>query len=664
MYNIPKCELKGLDRMRLQIKHALVQYGADTILEDVDFEIRGNEKIAIVGRNGCGKTTLLKLISGKIQMNNPDSDEKCLFMLAGGQTIGYLEQINFEDKEISAEDEIKKVFQRTYECRDEMREIEKRLQNETDEKLIHRYAELQRQWDALEGDSCEREMVILFQKFGFDIEDIKKPMGNFSGGQQTKIAFIKLLLSKPDILLLDEPTNHLDLPSIEWLEEYLNKYEKAVVIVSHDRIFLDRITDVTYEIEYHRVRRYAGNYSSYITQKEAALAKQEKDYEAQQKEIKRLTEWIEKWKNTPTKVSAARSKRMAIEHMVKIEKPRRFDRTTFRAHFLPRLESFQTVLEAKDLEIGYDRKLSQVSFVLRRSERLAVIGENGKGKSTLLKTITGQIPALGGEFHYGGNVEVGYFDQQSAVINDMDPEQTVFDNFHDEYPRLTNEQVRSALGAFAFTQEEVERKLGQLSGGERVRLALCKMLFTRPNFLVLDEPTNHLDIFGKEALEQMLNEYTGTVLFVSHDRYFIRRIATQILDFENQQVCFYPYNYQDYLDERKKRIERETKPVQNSTEEKAAPSGRRTEILKNPGKERSKIERKLAKLEEELAASEEKLATLQAEYNDPETAADYEALGRIQKEMEQEEALQEDLLGQIMEQEEALSELEQMTQKG
>ena len=252
--------------MRLEIRNALVQYGAETILEDIDFEIRGNEKIAVVGRNGCGKTTLLKLISGRIQPANPDSDERFVFMLAGGQTIGFLEQINFEDTEISAEEEIKKVFRQVYACRDEMRRIETELSENPSERLISRYAHLQKQWDAFDGDACERNMKIMFQKFGFAPEEIQKPMGAFSGGQQTKIAFIKLLLSKPDILLLDEPTNHLDLPSIEWLEDYLKKYEKAVVIVSHDRIFLDRVADVTVEIEYHRAVRYAGGYTSYIAQ--------------------------------------------------------------------------------------------------------------------------------------------------------------------------------------------------------------------------------------------------------------------------------------------------------------------------------------------------------------------------------------------------------------
>ncbi|MBR6357011.1 MAG: ABC-F family ATP-binding cassette domain-containing protein, partial [Lachnospiraceae bacterium] len=300
--------------MRYQIRHALVQYGADTIIEDVNFEIRDREKIAVVGRNGCGKTTLLKLISGEIEMSNLDSDEKSGIFMQGKQRIGLQKQISFPDGSISARDEICKVFADLYAVQARMNEIETLLaagkeEDDVRQRLLNEYASLQRRYDALSGDSSEREMEIMFQKFGFALEELDRPIGSFSGGQQTKIAFIKLLLSYPDILLLDEPTNHLDLPSIEWLEDYLKKYKNAVVIVSHDRAFLDRIVDVTYEIEYHRMKRYAGNYSAFVKQKEEALAKQEKDYEAQQAEIKRLSEWIEKWKNTPTKVSATRSKR-------------------------------------------------------------------------------------------------------------------------------------------------------------------------------------------------------------------------------------------------------------------------------------------------------------------------------------------------------------------
>ena len=372
--------------MRYQIRHALVQYGADTILEDVNFEIRDNEKIAVTGRNGCGKTTLLKLINGDIRMNNLDSDEECGITMAGKQRIGFLHQISFPEGEISVEEEIRKTFAPIFSCESRMKEIEERLQSGQDSALLHEYDTLQKQMEALRGYTWRQDMEIMFQRFGFALEDLERPIGSFSGGQQTKVAFIKLLLSRPDIMLLDEPTNHLDLPTIEWLEGYLKNYDKSVVIVSHDRMFLDRVIDVTYEIEYHRIRRYPGNYTAFLAQKEADLVKQEKDYEAQQKEIRRLTEWIEKWKNTPTKVTAARSKRMAIEHMVKIEKPRRFDTRAFHALFQPRVESYTEVVTAKNLCIGYDTELSRVSFTLRKGERLAVIGENGIGKSTLLKT--------------------------------------------------------------------------------------------------------------------------------------------------------------------------------------------------------------------------------------------------------------------------------------
>ena len=646
--------------MRYQIRHALVQYGADTIIEDVNFEIRDREKIAVVGRNGCGKTTLLKLISGEIEMSNLDSDEKSGIFMQGKQRIGLQKQISFPDGSISARDEICKVFADLYAVQARMNEIETLLaagkeEDDVRQRLLNEYASLQRRYDALSGDSSEREMEIMFQKFGFALEELDRPIGSFSGGQQTKIAFIKLLLSYPDILLLDEPTNHLDLPSIEWLEDYLKKYKNAVVIVSHDRAFLDRIVDVTYEIEYHRMKRYAGNYSAFVKQKEEALAKQEKDYEAQQAEIKRLSEWIEKWKNTPTKVSATRSKRKVIEHMELIEKPRRFDTDTFRAYFSPYRTSYSEVLNVKKLGIGYDHLLSEVSFRLQKGERLAVIGENGMGKSTLLKTLVGLIPPLSGSFTVGENVDAGYFDQQKAVINDEDPTQSVLENFQDTYPKLTNLEARSALAAFSFSQEEVETKLGQLSGGERVRLALCKMFYTRPNFLILDEPTNHMDIPGKEALEKMLQSYTGTVLFVSHDRYFIREVATGILDFANGEVTQYPFGYDEYLREKEKRSTTEEVSKTPAAADTAASvsSGE----IKNPGKFRARIERKIEKIQGQIADSEEKTRILQEQLADPALASDFEKLMEIQAEIDQNEKQQEDLLNLLVETEEELTTL-------
>ena len=667
--------------MRYQIKHVIVRYGADTILEDVNFEIHDKEKIAVVGRNGCGKTTLLKLISGDITMDNLDSDEECGIITAGKQEIGYLRQISFTDGEVSVFDEIKKVFNPVFECEKRMAEVEELLKDDVESRsLLGEYAELQKKMEALRGYSWKRDLEVMFQQFGFSLEDLERPIGTFSGGQQTKVAFIKLLLSRPDIMLLDEPTNHLDLPTIEWLENYLKNYDRAVVIVSHDRLFLDRITDVTYEIEYHRIKRYPGNYSTFMKLKEENLVKQEKDYEEQQKEIARLTEWIEKWKNTPTKVAAARSKQMAIEHMVKIEKPRRFDTRAFRAMFSPRIESYTNVINAKKLAIGYDSVLSEATFLLQKGNKMAIIGENGKGKSTLLKTLVGILPSLGGEFTIGNNVEWGYFDQQKAVLDDADPEQTILDNFWEEYPKLVREEVRSALGGFLFSGEDVMKKMGQLSGGEKVRLSLCKIFQTKPNLLILDEPTNHMDIVGKQALEQMLADFPGTVLFVSHDRYFIKQVATHVLDFTKDEVKQYNCTYDEYLIEKEKiaagligtngansnagnKVANKVLNTDNSAAGENVGNGPTLsdvfdkKTYYNPGKIKSRLVKQMEKYEKQIEESEEKIADLKMQLMNPEFASNYPKLMELQNELDAEEHNQETLLERMLETEMELNEL-------
>ncbi len=692
--------------MRIRISHANVQFGGDVILQDINFEVRDNEKIAIVGRNGCGKTTLLKLIAHDIGMSNIGSDEECGYETAGRQEIGFLRQINFTDTGITVEDEIKKVFEPIFECERRMRELEENMKSSDDASILREYAAIQSKMESLHGYTWKQDMETIFQRFGFKLSDLKRPIGSFSGGQQTKVAFIKLLLTRPDIMLLDEPTNHLDMPTIEWLEGYLKTYDRAVVIVSHDRMFLDKVADVTYEIEYHHIKRYAGNYTAFMKRKEEDLIKQEKDYEEQQKEIKRLTEWIEKWKNTPTKVAATHSKRMAIEHMVKIEKPRRFDTKAFHARYIPRIESYTNVINAKNLEIGYDKVLSTVTFLLQKKERLAVIGENGKGKSTLLKTLVGEIPALGGEFKFGQNVEWGYFDQHKAVMERFDPEQTVLDNFWEAYPDYLREEVRSALGGFLFSGEEVEKKMGQLSGGEKVRLALCKMLQTRPNLLILDEPTNHMDIVGKDALEKMLNEYEGTVLFVSHDRYFISRVATGILEFSSEEsikgnVKQYKMSYELYLEEKER--ERAGLVVNNgsagsagggknavSSAADAATAGATAGAMAgitsgaaagacvganasaptlddvfdkktyyNPGKVLSRLKKQLEKYEKLLAQSEEKASEYKLQLMNPELATDYPKLMEIQNKLDEEEKNQESILERMLETELELEDMQE-----
>lgn len=659
--------------MRYQIRHALVQYGAETIIEDVNFDIHDHEKIAIVGRNGCGKTTLLKLIAGDITMANIDSDESCGIAMAGNQKIGYLRQISFEDQEISVENEILKVFEPVFACERRMKELTDIMETDHDQKWMYEYSSLQDQMEAMGGYTYRRDMETMFQKFGFDLKDITRPIGTFSGGQQTKVAFIKLLLSRPDIMLLDEPTNHLDLPTIEWLEGYLKNYNKAVVIVSHDRMFLDRIIDVTYEIEYHRIKRYPGNYTTFMKLKEEAALKQEKDYEEQQKEIRRLTEWIEKWKNTPTKVASVHSKEKQLEHMVLIEKPRRFDTKAFRGQFLPRTTSYTDVLTLKALEIGYDHVLSKVSFTLKKGERVAIIGENGKGKSTLLKTLMGQIPPLGGSYTVGTGVEVGYFDQQAAVAESMYPDKTVLNDFWDMYPTLKEVEVRNALGSFLFTGEEVFKTLGQLSGGEKVRLALCKMFKMRPNLLILDEPTNHMDLIGKEALENMLKNYTGTILFVSHDRYFIKEIATGMLDFKQDKTVFYDCGYEEYLERLQKEELKQQQLLQARQEEerkekKPEGSGNKTPTLSdvfdkktyyNPGKILSRLKQQMAKYEKQLEESEQRLADLQMQIMDPALASDYTKLMELEEQKQKEEQNQESLLERMLETETELEEMQQ-----
>lgn len=679
--------------MLYQISNGAVAFGDDVILHSIDFEIRNTEKIAIVGRNGCGKTTLLKLISGEVEMEKLDSDESAFIAKAGNPEIGYLKQIAFDDPDVTLEQEVRKCFVKMDERKAELARAAAELEHDYSDEKVARYTAMEEAFKDDGGYYYEKEYELMIRKFGFSDDERKKPIRDFSGGQQTKIAFIKLLLSKPDILLLDEPTNHLDVTTIEWLEGYLKSYPKAVVVVSHDRMFLDNVVDVVYEIEYGTARRYPGNYTNFIARKKENYDKQMKDHIAQQKEIERLQRMVTRFKGKPTKTSMAQSKQKAIDRMVIIEAPDKYDNKTFHANFQPEKETGNDVLYTSELAIGYDHPLSVVSLDLKRGEKLGILGGNGLGKSTFLKTIVGKIPALSGEYRFGTNVQIGYFDQQMAMYTSN---KTVLDDFWDEYPNLTETEARNALGAFLFSGDDVFKNVNMLSGGEKVRLALCKILKTRPNVLVLDEPTNHMDIVGKETLESMLKDYKGTLIFVSHDRYFVKKVATQLLVFEDGTTNLYQFGYEQYQEKLDREAE-ESKNVyrgnaifggaisQNGSSQTGSDVKRSTsqtgaagnvgestnansaaqaggmavsstgKAYYNPGKERSKIQKKVKKAEEDLAVKEAKLDELKAELMKPEYQSSYSKLTEIQNEID---ALEEEILIDMEAWEELSSQLE------
>lgn len=677
--------------MLYQISNGAVAFGDDVILHSIDFEIRNTEKIAIVGRNGCGKTTLLKLISGEVEMEKLDSDESAFIAKAGNPEIGYLKQIAFDDPDVTLEQEVRKCFVKMDERKAELARAAAELEHDYSDEKVARYTAMEEAFKDDGGYYYEKEYEVMIRKFGFSDDERKKPIRDFSGGQQTKIAFIKLLLSKPDILLLDEPTNHLDVTTIEWLEGYLKSYPKAVVVVSHDRMFLDNVVDVVYEIEYGTARRYPGNYTNFIARKKENYDKQMKDHIAQQKEIERLQRMVTRFKGKPTKTAMAQSKQKAIDRMVIIEAPDKYDNRTFHANFQPEKETGNDVLYTSELAIGYDHPLSVVSLDLKRGEKLGILGGNGLGKSTFLKTIVGKIPALSGDYRFGTNVQIGYFDQQMAMYTSN---KTVLDDFWDEYPNLTETEARNALGAFLFSGEDVFKNVNMLSGGEKVRLALCKILKTRPNVLVLDEPTNHMDIVGKETLESMLKDYKGTLIFVSHDRYFVKKVATQLLVFEDGTTNLYQFGYEQYQEkldreaEESKNVYRgnaifggaisrnggsQTGSAANQSASQNAVAGNADEgtnansaaggmavsstgkAYYNPGKERSKIQKKVKKAEEDLAVKEAKLDELKAELMKPEYQSSYSKLTEIQNEID---ALEEEILIDMEAWEELSSQLE------
>ncbi len=652
--------------MQIKINNASFGYGGEDILENFSFEVNTTDKIAIIGRNGSGKTTILKMLTGEIYLHQPDNCP-AVFQKTGNPQIGTLKQMTFDNENETLEQEILKSYQNIIDIEQNLSQMQSRLEENYNEKLIAKFSASHDEFERLGGYTYKSEMASIISSFGFSEADKKKRLCEFSGGQKTKIAFIKLILSKPDILLLDEPTNHLDIKAVKWLEEYLSAYKKAAIIVSHDRTFLDNIVNIVYEIEHKKLKKYVGNYSKFLKTKAENYESQLKMYEAQQREIADINAFIERFRYKASKANAVQSRIKMLEKMEIIPRPEEPSLKVFHTKIKPEIESGTEVLSCSNLRIGYDKNqpLACIDFKLLRGERLGVIGGNGLGKSTFLNVITGRLVPLVGHFKFGYNAKFGYFEQ---VASKSTSQKTIYQDFSAEFPDLNDREVRSALGAFLFSGNDVNKELKSLSGGEIVRLELCKLLQKRPNVLILDEPTNHMDIASKEALENLLLSFTGTIIFVSHDRYFTSKIATKLLVFSENETKIFDGTYSEYAHPSTKTLEK----INNEIEKKQKPEKIEYPIdYDDPSepdpllslspylarKEKSKIENQIKKIEEKSAAAENKLKLLNKDFVSPEIACDFKKLMEIQAEMETTQSQIEKFAEDWLEKNESLAKL-------
>ena len=606
-------------------------FGSNEIIKDANFLVNEHEKVAIVGVNGAGKTTLLKVLTGE---EHADSGN---VILAKDAKLGYLRQINNVDSTLSIIDELYTVIEHILNMEKRMLEMQEQMQHlsgEELEALYSSYTALTHSYELMDGYAAKSKVIGILKGLGFDENDFDRKINTLSGGQKTRVFLAKLLLEEPDIILLDEPTNHLDLRSIEWLESYLLNYKGAVIIVSHDRYFLDKIVSKVIDIENAEVQMYSGNYSDFSAKKQMLLDAKMKEYLNQQQEIKHQEAVITKLKqfNREKSIKRAESRQKQLEKIDRVEAPVTHIEN-MRLSLDISKESGKDVLTVHDLSKSFDEKhlFSNINFEIKRGERVAIIGDNGTGKTTLLKIINGLLSPDTGEVIYGSNVSIAYYDQEHQVLH-MD--KTLFDEISDTYPEMNNTQIRNILAAFLFTGEDVFKKIGDLSGGERGRVSLVKLMLSKANFLLLDEPTNHLDILSKDVLESALNSFPGTICYVSHDRYFINKTATRILDLTGNRLLNYIGNY-DYYIEKREAVEGAANLSVNNIEEKPAEvSDSKQEWIenKNAQAQKKKITNALNKCEKEIEKIEEKLGLIDEEFANPEISSNVGKLMELQKE--------------------------------
>ncbi|MGI6010920.1 MAG: ABC-F family ATP-binding cassette domain-containing protein [Ruminococcus sp.] len=606
--------------MILSCQEITKSFGTNVILKNVSFHIEEREKAALVGANGTGKSTLMKIISGEMACDSG------LTILSKDKTLGYLAQHQDMDGDSTIYDILLEVKRPVMEMEERLRQMEQEMNQVSGsqlQQLMDSYHRLSSRFELENGYAYKSEVTGILKGLGFEEEEFQKEIKTLSGGQKTRVALGKLLLMKPDVLLLDEPTNHLDISSIQWLETFLLHYQGAVLIVSHDRYFLDRIVTKVFELEQGNLAVYSGNYSDYAKKRAQVRESKIKAWMNQQQEIKHQKEVIEKLRsfNREKSIRRAESREKMLEKMDVLEKPQEYQEE-MRLVLEPSIQSGNDVLTVEDLSKSWPGMplFSHLSFSIKRGERVAVIGANGTGKTTILKILNGLTPPDGGTIHLGSNVHIGYYDQEHNVL---DMEKTVFDEISDAFPSLTGTRIRNVLAAFLFTGDDVFQQIKTLSGGERGRVSLAKLMLSNANFLILDEPTNHLDIVSKEILEQALNQYTGTVLYVSHDRYFINQTATRIMELVNESLVNYIGNYDYYLEKKEELTARYTAASLENVQMKAPTE---TKLSWQQQKEeqalRRKKENQLKKLEEEISSLETQISEIDELLSQPDIATD------------------------------------------